>query len=71
MAAAVIGESFEDVCTAHDLLDVVSASIQVVVYYLNICIVIDMEVTRKPLHFVGSSHDDLKAFPWRPTASLR
>jgi phage-related protein len=22
-----------------------------------------MEVTRKPLHFVGSSHDDLKAFP--------
>jgi phage-related protein len=22
-----------------------------------------MLVTRKPLHFVGSSHDDLKAFP--------
>ena len=22
-----------------------------------------MEVTRKPLHFVGSSHDDLKTFP--------
>jgi phage-related protein len=22
-----------------------------------------MEVTRKPLHFVGSSHDDLKALP--------
>ena len=22
-----------------------------------------MEITRKPLHFVGSSHDDLKAFP--------
>ncbi len=22
-----------------------------------------METTRKPLHFVGSSHDDLRAFP--------
>jgi phage-related protein len=25
--------------------------------------VVDVEVTRKPLQFVGSSHDDLKAFP--------
>jgi len=31
--------------------------------YTSICIVPNVKVTRKPLQFVGSSHDDLKAFP--------
>ena len=31
--------------------------------YTSTCIVIIVEVTRKPLQFVGTSHDDLKAFP--------
>jgi phage-related protein len=31
--------------------------------YTSTCILLNVEVTRKPLLFVGSSHDDLKAFP--------
>ena len=31
--------------------------------YTSTCIVINVEVTRKALQFVGTSHDDLKAFP--------
>ncbi len=31
--------------------------------YTSICILINVEATRKPLQFVSTSHDDLKAFP--------